>query len=168
MNNKDIQQLVDKYLTGETSPAEEQMLALELQQRHNEIPEDWQVVSLMLGELTLGEAEYDAILTSEGLDAPLLSDNHHPSTTTQHPAKPSALLIALRTVSSIAALWFIGLFLYQRIPAPEQQLTTNEVPHYYTSHLTAGNTLKDVYTNRQQQDQLISYTQLRKMIYEKK
>ena len=154
MNNKDIQQLVDKYLAGETSPAEEQMLALELQQqlaegRSEGIPEDWQAVSLMLGELTLGEAEYDAILA-------------------QRKAKPSALLIALRTVSSIAALWLIGLFLYQRMPAPEQQLTTNEVPHYYTSHLTAGNTLKDVYTNRQQQDQLISYTQLRKMIYEKK
>ena len=154
MNNKDIQQLVDKYLAGETSPAEEQMLALELQQqvaegRSEGIPEDWQAVSLMLGELTLGEAEYDAILT-------------------QRKTKPSALLIALRTVSSIAALWLIGLFLYQRIPTPEQQLTTNEVPHYYTSHLTAGNTLKDVYTNRQQQNQLISYTQLRKMIYEKK
>ena len=31
MKNKDIEQLINKYLEGETSPAEEQKLALELQ-----------------------------------------------------------------------------------------------------------------------------------------
>ena len=30
MTNKDIQNLIDKYLAGETSPAEEQQLALAL------------------------------------------------------------------------------------------------------------------------------------------
>ena len=47
MTNNDIQQLIDKYLNGETSPAEEQMLALELSQRQ-EMPEEWQAVRLML------------------------------------------------------------------------------------------------------------------------
>ena len=61
MTNNDIQQLIDKYLNGETSPAEEQMLALELSQRQ-EMPEEWQAVRLMLGELAIGEAEYDAII----------------------------------------------------------------------------------------------------------
>ena len=61
MTNKDIQQLIDKYLAGVTSPAEEQQLALELQQRQD-LPDDWQAVSIMLGELTLGEAEYDTIM----------------------------------------------------------------------------------------------------------
>ena len=60
MTNKDIEQLINKYLDGETSPAEECQLARELQR--TDIPEEWQVVRLMLGELTLGEAEYDALL----------------------------------------------------------------------------------------------------------
>ena len=148
MTNKDIQNLIDKYLAGETSPAEEQQLTLGLQQRQD-LPDDWQVVSMMLGELTLGEAEYDAIMA-------------------QRKAKPSALIIALRTISSIAAIWLVGLFFYQQTAASEPSLQSNEVPHNYISHLSTGSTLKDVYTSRQTKQQLISYTQLRKMIYENK
>ena len=148
MTNKDIQNLIDKYLAGETSPAEEQMLALELQQRQY-LPDDWQAVSMMLGELTLGEAEYDAIVA-------------------QRKQKPSALIIALRIISSVAAIWLVGLFSYQQISASEPSPQSNEVPHHYISHLSTGSTLKEVYTSRQTKDQLISYTQLRKMIYENK
>ena len=148
MTNKEIQNLIDKYLAGETSPAEERQLALALQQRQD-LPEDWQAVSMMLGELMLGEAEYDAIVA-------------------QRKAKPSALIIALRTISSIAAIWLIGLFFYQQTSASEQSRPSNEVPHNYISHLSTGSTLKDVYTSRQTKHQLISYTQLRKMIYENK
>ena len=92
MTNKDIQKLIDKYLAGETSPAEEQRLALALSQ-HQDLPEEWESVRLMLGELTLGEAEYDAIMA-------------------QRNTKPSALLIALRIISSVAAIYLIGLFFY--------------------------------------------------------
>lgn len=60
MTNKDIEQLINKYLDGETSPAEECQLARELQR--TDIPEEWKIVRLMLGELTLGAAEYDAIM----------------------------------------------------------------------------------------------------------
>lgn len=148
MTNKHIQNLVDRYLAGETSPAEEQQLALALQQRQD-LPEDWQAVSMMLGKLTLGEAEYDAIMA-------------------QRKAKPSALIIALRTISTIAAIWLVGLFFYQQTAASESSLQSNEVPHNYISHLSTGSTLKDVYTSRQTKQQLISYTQLRKMIYENK
>ena len=148
MTNKQIQHLIDTYLAGETTPAEEKKLALELQP-HQDLPEEWQTVSLMLGELTLGEAEYDAIM----------AQRHH---------KPSPLIIALRTVSSIAAAWLIGLFLYQQATVSEPLIQSNEVPHYYTSHLSTGSTLKDVYTSRQTKHQFISYTQLRKMIYENK
>lgn len=148
MTNKQIQNLIDKYLAGETSPAEERQLTLALHQ-HQELPEEWQAVSLMLGELTLGEAEYDTIM----------AQRHH---------KPSPFIIALRTVSSIAAAWLIGLFLYQQATVSEPLIQSNEVPHYYTSHLSIGSTLKDVYTSRQTKHQFISYTQLRKMIYENK
>jgi hypothetical protein len=148
MTNKQIQNLIDKYLAGETSPAEERQLTLALHQRQ-ELPEEWQAVSLMLGELTLGEAEYDAIMV-------------------QRHYKSSPLIIALRIISSVAAAWLIGLFLYQQASASEPLIQSNEVPHYYTSHLSTGSTLKDVYTSRQTKHQFISYTQLRKMIYENK
>lgn len=148
MTNKQIQHLIDTYLAGETTPAEEKKLALKLQP-HQDLPEEWQTVSLMLGELTLGEAEYDAIMA-------------------QRHQKPTPLIIALRTVSAIAAAWLIGLFLYQQIALSEPSSHSNEVPHYYTSHLSYGSTLKDVYTSRQTKHQLNTYNQLRKMIYENK
>ena len=106
MTNKDIQNLIDKYLAGETSPAEEQMLALELQQRQD-LPEDWQAVRIMLGELTFGEAEYDAIMK-------------------QRNSKPSAILITLRIVSSIAAIYLVGLFFYlQQEPVAKVETAYN-------------------------------------------
>ncbi len=105
MTNKDIQQLIDRYLEGETSPAEERQLALALQQRE-EMSDDWQAVRLMLGELTLGEAEYDAIVS-------------------QRDSKPSALLIALRVISSIAAIYLVGLFFYLQTETPTKPMATN-------------------------------------------
>ena len=147
MTNEAIQQLIDKYLEGETSPAEERQLARAL--LHSDLPEEWQAVRLMLGELTMGEAAYDDIMA-------------------QRKQKPSAIILALRTISSIAAIMLIGLFFYQQSSASEPNIPSNEVPHYYTSNLTAGSTLKDVYTSRQQRDQFISYTQLRQMRYENK
>ena len=92
MTNKETQQLIDKYLEGETTPVEEQQLARALQ-LCQELPADWQAVRLMLGELTLGEAAYDDIMA-------------------QRRHKPSALLIALRTVLSAAAIYLVGLFLW--------------------------------------------------------
>jgi hypothetical protein len=125
MTNKDIQQLIDKYLEGETSPQEEQMLAHEL--LRPDIPEEWQAIRLMLGELTLGEAEYDAIMA-------------------QRNTKPSAILIALRIISSVAAIYLVGLFFYlqqepivkietaynnkveQKQPAPQPEYCTEGTP----------------------------------------
>lgn len=102
MTNKEIQQLIDKYLEGETTPVEEQQLARALQ-LCQELPADWQAVRLMLGELTLGEAAYDDIMA-------------------QRRHKPSALLIALRTILSAAAIYLVGLFLWlqQDTAAPVQ------------------------------------------------
>ena len=75
---------------------------------------------------------------------------------------------ALRIVSSVAAAWLIGLFLYVNKPVPERQKEKSEAPHCYTNALPAGSTLKDVYTSRRQQDKLVSYTQLRTKYYEEK
>ncbi len=80
---------------------------------------------------------------------------------------PGTILIALRVISSVAALWLIGLFLYNTFTEPnhhEQQGLYGQ-----TIDLTSGSTLKDVYTSylRASQEKSISYTQLKTMHYEK-
>lgn len=148
MKNKDIQNLIDKYLEGETSPLEEQQLSLALNDSQD-LTEEQQAILLMLGDLTISEAEYDALM-EKAKD------------------KPSPTLMALHIILSTAAIWLIGLFLYQQIPLPAQQNTTKEGLLYHSNSLMSGSTLKDVYTSSQHQDKLIRYTQFRQMIYENK
>ena len=144
MKDKDIEQLINKYLEGETSPEEEQELALELQRP--DIPQEWKAIRLMLGELTLGEAEYDAILK---LNTPL------------HRGRGWGWVCS---ITSMAAVLLVGLFLYQHLPTEN----TNEVPHYYTSDFSAGSTLRNVYTGHRHQEKHLSYTQFKTMLYENK
>ena len=109
MTDKDIQRLTDRYLAGETTPAEERRLALALRQR-GELSEEWQAVSLMLGELTAGEAEYDAIMAGRR-------------------AKPSAVVVALRIMLTAAAVYLVGLFLWlQQEPAEPVRLADRQQP----------------------------------------
>ena len=145
MKNKDIEQLINKYLEGETSPAEEQKLALELQRP--DIPEDWQAIRLMLGELTLGEAEYHSLLAKKSLPFGGGLERGRGW---------------VSAISSMAAVLLVGLFLYQHIPNGN----VNEVPHYYTSNLSAGSTLRNVYTSRQHKEKTLSYTRFKTMLYE--
>ena len=145
MKTKDIEQLINKYLEGETSPAEEQKLALELQRP--DIPEDWQAIRLMLGELTLGEAEYHSLLAKKSLPFGGGLERGRGW---------------VSAISSMAAVLLVGLFLYQHIPNGN----VNEVPHYYTSNLSAGCTLKNVYQKRQHQVKTLSYTRFKTMLYE--
>ena len=109
MTDKDIQRLTDRYLAGATTPAEERRLALALRQR-GELSEEWQAVSLMLGELTAGEAEYDAIMA-------------------ERKAKPSAVVVALRIMLTTAAVYLVGLFLWlQQEPAEPVRLADRQQP----------------------------------------
>ena len=150
MTNKDIQKLIDRYLAGETSPAEEQKLALALQQCHN-LPEDWQAVRMMLGELTLGEAAYDAIMVQR----------HH---------KPSAVIIALRTISSVAAIYLIGLFFYlQQEPVAKVETAYNnkveqEQPAPAPAYCTEGTPREILMCYLEhRQEQPDTYKQLKRM-----
>ena len=148
MTNKEIQQLINKYLEGETSPEEERQLARELQ--GDNLPEEWQAISLMLGELTTGEAEYDAIME-------------------QRKEKPSAILIALRTISSIAAIYLVGLFFWlQQTPELKTETAYNQgKPTPPTSYCTEGTPreiLMCYLEHRQAQPD--TYKQLKRMNYE--
>ena len=154
MTNNDIQNLIDKYLAGETSPAEEQLLALALQQRQD-LPEDWQAVRIMLGGLNLGEAEYDAIMKHRN-------------------SKPSAILITLRIVSSIAAIYLVGLFFYlQQEPVTKVETAYNnmekEQPAPQPTYCTEGTPreiLMCYLEHRQAQPD--TYKQLKRMSNENK
>lgn len=148
MTNKEIQQLINKYLEGETSPEEERLLARELQ--GDNLPEEWQAIRLMLGELTMGEAEYDAIME-------------------QRKEKPSAILIALRTISSIAAIYLVGLFFWlQQTPELKTETAYNHgKPTQQKTYCTEG-TPREIlmcYLERRKA-QPHYYQQLKKMTYE--
>ena len=150
MTNKEIQQLINKYLEGETSPEEERQLALELQ--GDDMPEEWQAIRLMLGELTMGEAEYDAIME-------------------QRKEKPSAILIALRTITSIAAIYLVGLFFWlQQTPELKTETAYNQgKPTPQASYCTEG-TPREILTCylEKRKAQPHYYQQLKKMTYENK
>jgi hypothetical protein len=148
MTNKEIQQLINKYLEGETTPEEERQLALEL--RGDNQPEEWQAIRMMLGELTMGEAEYDNIME-------------------QRKEKPSAILIALRTISSIAAIYLVGLFFWlQQTPELKTETAYNTgKPTPPTSYCTEG-TPREIlmcYLERRKAQPHI-YQQLKQKIYE--
>ena len=109
MTDKDIQRLTDRYLAGATTPAEERQLALALRQR-GELSEEWQAVSLMLGELAAGEAEYDAIMAGRR-------------------TRPSAVVGALRIILTTAAVYLVGLFLWlQQEPTEPVRLADKQQP----------------------------------------
>ena len=148
MTNKEIQQLINKYLEGETSPEEERQLAMELQ--GDDMPEEWQTIRMMLGELTMGEAEYDAIME-------------------QRKEKPSAILIALRAITSIAAIYLVGLFFWlQQTPELKTETAYNQgKPTPPTSYCTEG-TPREILTCylEHRQAQPDTYKQLKRMNYE--
>lgn len=151
MTNKEIQQLINKYLEGETSPEEERQLALALQ--GNDIPEEWQAIRMMLGELTMGEAEYDAIMEQRK----------------EKQRKPSALLVAIRTISSMAAIYLVGLFFWlQQTPEIKTETAYNQSkPTAKTSYCTEG-TPREIlmcYMERRKA-QPHFYQQIKKMTYE--
>ena len=152
MTNKDIQQLIDKYLEGETSPQEEQTLAHEL--LRPDISEEWQAIRLMLGELALGEEEYDAIMA-------------------QRNTKPSAILIALRIISSVAAIYLVGLFFYlQQEPVAKVEIANNNMveekrPAPQPAYCTEGTPREILMCYLEWRDtQPNTYKQLKQMNYE--
>lgn len=148
MTNKEIQQLINKYLEGETSPEEERQLARELQ--GDNLPEEWQAIRLMLGELSMGEAEYDTIME-------------------QRKHKPSALLIAIRTITSAAAIYLVGLFFWlQQTPELKTVTSYNQSkPTPQASYCTEG-TPREILACylEKRKAQPHYYQQLKKMTYE--
>ncbi len=95
MKDKDIQLLIDKYLDGATSPEEEKRLARELSSPG--IPLEWEAIKMMLGELAMGEAAYDEMMTK----------GQAPSYTTS-PKRPRGWMTALAVAASLALLLLLA------------------------------------------------------------
>ena len=60
MTTHEINLLIERYLDGTTTPAEERELALAVQQP--DAPPEWAIIAEMLGELTTDAAFYDALM----------------------------------------------------------------------------------------------------------
>lgn len=86
------------------------------------------------------------------------------------PRRRQMMITALRIVSTTAAVWLVGLFVYVHVPSPAHRIPKQEISYNNINALQRGSTLKDVYTRRQQEGKLkmLSYTQLRKKLYENK
>ena len=76
------------------------------------------------------------------------------------------ILRAVRIVSSVAAAWFIGLFICVSNPSTPQRQTNVEIHQKYG--LSRGEMLRKTYAGLKQKSQTkqLSYTQLKKMYYE--
>lgn len=81
-------------------------------------------------------------------------------------SKPQVWLVALRVITSAAAIWLIGLFAYVNWP---QESAAHNMNAYITD-FPQGSTIENVYTRcmRKSQTKSVSYTQLKQMIYAKK
>ena len=159
MTIKETQQLINRYLEGETSPEEERQLALELQ--GDDLPEEWQAIRMMLGELTIGEAEYDSIM-----------EQRKEKQRKQEQKKPSAILVVLRAITSIAAIYLVGLFFWlQQTPELKTETAYNQgkPTPTTTSYCTEG-TPREILTcyMERRKAQPHFYQQIKKMTYENK
>ena len=150
MTDKDIQRLTDRYLAGATTPAEERRLALALRQR-GELSEEWQAVSLMLGELTAGEAEYDAIMAGRR-------------------ARPSAVVVALRIMLTTAAVYLVGLFLWlQQEPTEPVRLAAKQPVQESVVPCTEGTPDEIIVCYLEQREtRPNTYSLIRQTLYENK
>ena len=81
------------------------------------------------------------------------------------------LFVALRALSSAAAIWLIGVFFYvYSVPTRQPQPTAMSATQSWVGNSQLlSSTLQNVRTSyqRSQQPQMLSYTQLKKQLYEK-
>jgi hypothetical protein len=80
-------------------------------------------------------------------------------------AKQHAILVVLRTITSVAAILLIGLFVYVNQPVK----TEAQNAYAYTTDFPHSSTLEIMYTRHLQasQPKPISYTQIKRMCYAK-
>lgn len=78
------------------------------------------------------------------------------------------IALVVRTALSVAAIWLIGLLIYQTSFDSEPENTDNQNLAYQIDNLQRISARKNAYASRQEVNAIktISYTQLKKMYYE--
>lgn len=120
MNKNEIQILIDHYLEGTTTPEEEKALAREL--LRDDIPDDWKVVRIMLGELAMTEAEYDADVSER------------PSR-----RRPVVLPVYAKWLVAASVALLIGLFCFNHVTRNEEHVIAEVKNDQPTEQKVASN-----------------------------
>lgn len=132
MNKNEIQRLIDHYLEGTTTPEEEKTLAREL--LRDDIPDNWKVVRLMLGELAMTEAEYDADVAEQ------------PSC-----RKQVVWPVYARWIVAASVALFIGLFCFTHIARNEKHVIAEvKNGHAVEQNVVSKDTVSKASANHQQ------------------
>lgn len=114
MTTHEINLLIERYLNGETTPAEERALALAVQREDR--PAEWAIIAEMLGELTQDEALYDCIMAQR---APKSAKQVRPTATHLVKLWPWA--------AAACAVLTVGLS-YDIINKPPQETAKTDLP----------------------------------------
>lgn len=145
MNDSTIRQLTERFLNAETTLEEERTLYAYFQR--NDIADD----------LKPYREAFQALAAVSGIEKPLQQ-------------RTPAWLIVLRTVTSMAAIFLIGLFIYVNGETPEEPqptATTNQAVS--VSELCEGSTPRELYACylERKREQPNTYSQLKQMYYER-
>ena len=150
MNENNIRQLIERFLNAETTMEEEQTLYEYFSvdnASERRIPDD----------LIPYREAFQGFAAVKGIDKPVVK------------AQTPAWVIALRTVTSMAAIFLIGLFLFVNEETPEApQLTAATTQKEYSPNLCEGSTPRELYMCylERKREQPSNYSLIKKMIYE--
>lgn len=110
------------------------------------------------------KGQQPTIGNADKLTDSIMSQLDQPSVNHRH----ITIALVARTVLSAAAIWLIGLLIYQTSFDSEPQNTDNQNIAYRIDNLQRISARKNAYANRQEVNAIktISYIQLKKMYYE--
>jgi len=159
MNENNIRQLIERFLNAETTLEEEQAL-YEYFSVGNASKRSWTSQAAKPSDIPDDLKPYIEAFQSfaavKGIDKPVTKST-------------PAWVIALRTVTSMAAVFLIGLFLFVNEETPEApQMTTATIQTEYMPNPCEGSTPRELYMCylEQKREQPKTYSLIKKMIYE--
>ena len=110
------------------------------------------------------KGQQPAIGNADKLTDSIMSQLDQPSDSRRH----ITIALVVRTALSAAAIWLVGLLIYQTSFDSEPQNTDNQNIAYRIDNLQRISARKNAYANRHEVNAIktISYIQLKKMYYE--
>lgn len=144
MNENDIRQLIGRFLQAETTLEEEQALYEYFQGEE------------VANDLEPYREAFQGFAAVKGIDMPV--------TKTRTPA----WVIALRTVTTAAAVFLVGLFFFVKEETPDIQHPTSSTQKEYRPYTCEGSTPRELYTCflERKREQPKTYSIIKQKIYE--